>query len=530
MCNKTNLLLISLLAAISLSYFRCFIYDTKVYPLVPNPRSGQVNSPTKAHLNDGSVIIFKDGFGVGIDQINGSGELYNIDRQFVRTVDGVALDSVAFMEQYRLEVEPNSALGGVLGPAIFGLGLTNERIKKAIFGSCPTIYACDGENYSLQAECFSYSICAMAENADLDRIDRGQALNSEYRIKITNEALETHYINLMQLLYVDHKMAVEAFPTDDQDIVLLGPENLIEDARDKNGLEIMDRIGERDNIWYQSDSSTLTHLTSEVIEDWIELRIRKPAAASRIVLAFRLRNTLFNTVFFYDVMLRSAGLRSLDWMAGRDMNPLYAWQFNNWYRDHFGLKIQIRDGREFETVHWVGDCGPIAWRQCAVNLDVPGEEYVRIRLAFLPDNWMIDWVSAGIPEKEAPVVYQADCQRLTKIGTEPVEIEPAKIAGADDAYFVTYPAESYQALFHVSEEKPELRRTYFLKSQGYYIEWIRREWFRAVDLDAQNVGYSLNDDTIVRTARLWQAKKHTFEKEFFSSRISGSGRVMHETH
>jgi fatty-acid desaturase len=71
----------------------------------------------------------------------------------------------------------------------------------------------------------------------------------------------------------------------------------------------MDKIGTRDTNWFQSDSSTLNELTKQIIDDWIEIHFDKPANVNQIVLALRLRNTLLNTVLFYDVMLRSAGIQ-----------------------------------------------------------------------------------------------------------------------------------------------------------------------------------------------------------------------------
>ena len=524
MNKKTQFFLRSILITISVLYFSCFVYSTKVQRLIPTNQTNRISSPTKAHLNNGSLIIFKDGFSISKDKISGPGMFYNIDRQFVKPVDGVVLDSVAFMEYYHSQVEGGSVLGGLLGPIIFVGGLSNERIKKAIFGSCPTIYSYDGENYSLQAECFSYSVCPMAEDSDLDRIDSGYSYENKYRLKVTNEALETHYINHMQLAYVDHHPEYEAFPTDDHEIILFGPDNLVDQARNKMGNEITDLISTRDTSWFQSDSSALAQLTEKIVEDWIEIHFRKPTDVKKIVLALRLRNTLLNTVLFYDVMLRSAGIQSLDWMAGKDLNPLYAWHFNKWYTNHFGLRIQIWNGQEFETVRWIGDCGPIAWRQVAINLHVPEDEDARIRLSFLPDNWMIDWVGVSLPVGDDPVVHQTNCQRLTKISNNKIDIDPAPIIEADDDYLVTYPAEVYHAIFQVPDQKPNLHRTYFLKSQGYYIEWIRHEWFTSAEVDTPNIEFNLDDDTVIRTARIWQSKKHSFEKNFFSSKISKPGR------
>jgi hypothetical protein len=108
---------------------------------------------------------------------------------------------------------------------------------------------------------------------------------------------------------------------------------------------------------------------------------------------------------------------------------------------------------------------------------------------------------------------------LIKICDNKVEIDPAPIVEVDDDYLITYPTDVYHAIYPVPDKQPDLHRTYFLKSQGYYIEWIRREWFTSTEDDTRKTGLNLDDDTVIRTARIWKSKKATFEKDFFSSKI-----------
>jgi hypothetical protein len=520
MSKKVRLFMKFALSVISFLCFSCFVYSTKVHQLVPYNLTKNISSPTKAHLTDGSLIIFQDGFSIAEDRLNGTGELYNLKRDKVKSVDSIQLDSVAFLEYYKSEVEGGSVLGGFLGPIIFGAGVSNDRIAKALFGSCPTIYSYDGDNYSLQAECFSYSVNPMSEDSDLDRIDHGCSFDNIYRLKITNEALETHYINYMQLIYVDHRPDYEAFPTDDHDIIFFAGENLVEHVHDRMGKDISDLVGMRDTNWFQSDSSALDQLTEKIVDDWIDINVKKTRDTNQIILALRLRNTLLNTVLFYDVMLGSAGIQSLNWMAGEGLDLQYALNFQSWYRKHFGLKVQVWNGQEFELVERIGDCGPIAWRQLAINLDVPKNEDVKIRLSFLPDNWMIDWVGASLPVSDNPEVRKSNCQSLTKMSMDKIDIDPAPLTEADDNYLVTYPTDVYHADYQVADQKSELHRTYFLKSEGFYIEWIRRDWFASATFDKSNKELYLDDETVIRAARIWQSKKHSFEKDFFSSKIS----------
>ena len=69
------------------------------------------------------------------------------------------LDSVAALEYYKKEWQPIPTLTSL--PSVT---FASSLLLVAIFGSCPTIYSFDGENYNLEAETFSYSIAKMFES------------------------------------------------------------------------------------------------------------------------------------------------------------------------------------------------------------------------------------------------------------------------------------------------------------------------------------------------------------------------------
>jgi len=73
---------------------------------------------------------------------------------------------------------------------------------KAIFGSCPTVYSDNGAVD--EAELFSNSIAPLFEARDVDRLRAQPDSKGILRLEIRNEAMETHYINHLQLFEVQH--------------------------------------------------------------------------------------------------------------------------------------------------------------------------------------------------------------------------------------------------------------------------------------------------------------------------------------
>ncbi|MFH1861231.1 MAG: hypothetical protein ABH878_00325 [bacterium] len=499
----------------------CTYYTTEVKQL-PSPSSKTiVKSPAKAHLNDGSLIVFVQGFELKGDSLMGGGVWYDLTRRDSTFVGGVHSDSVAFLEYYVKELEAGPMLGGLAVPVLIMASTTNPEIRKAIFGSCPTIYSDNGSNLFLEAECFSYSIAPRYEAADLDRLDHAAAQNGELAIILKNEALETHYINELKLVTLDHPEGYEAFPTDDHDVALLGDFSSELIALDRSGRDVTDLVHQRDSLIYRSDSQWLEELGDHYTEDWIEVQVPTPPTAKEMWVALRLRNTLFNTVLLYDVMLRSQGAAALDWLGKKSGNLLYAWRLHRWYKQYFGLRIQIWDGDEFKDWMHLNDTGPIAWRQMAVELPVPTGKVARLRLCFLPDNWALDWIAVSF-ESSADFVrceYAPDEIRALR-GQAPLQAL-GQLAQSDGDYLLTYPGDAYRLCFETTPPSSNWRRQCFIKSQGFYIEWIRQDWWQAGAVPAE---FHLNESTILTTARLWAARKEAFEEQFYSSKISVEGR------
>ncbi|MGH8286485.1 MAG: hypothetical protein ACRETT_12055, partial [Steroidobacteraceae bacterium] len=241
--------------------------------------------------------------------------------------------------------------------------------------------------------------------------------------------------------------------------------------------------------------------------------------------AVRARNTLFATVLLYDVVLRAQGVRAIDWIGEDTGNPLYAWRLHRWFEGRFGLRVQLQRGASFRQVARVTPTGPIAWHQIAVRVPLePGVQEATLRLASLPDNWMIDWVGVSFDD--------ASDTQMRRIAPQSVSDHRGAVATAsahalgrnDGDYFVTRPGEHYKVEFALGPRPDAGReRTLFIASRGYYIEWVRGEWVRDRGSLATNERFEPGDAAIMKTARRWIEEKPQLERQFFESRVRLAG-------
>jgi len=490
--------------------------------MLPKPLPGSVvtvRAPTKAHLLDGAVVVFDSGLVLTENVLRGHGIRFDLLRQDSASVSSVPLESVAALERYDRHENAGGvvALAGIPASALGTLAVTGSLVPffKALFGSCPTVYTWDGTAYTLEAEAFSFNVTQLLRGKDLDRLDLGRPVDGEYRLMVTNEALETHYIDNLALVTADHAPGCRAFPTDDGRVVLFGAETPLAFARDRTGRDVRPPISGCDSSWYRTDTVLSRRLADSVVHDWIDIAVPVPKGARRLCLALRGRNTLMSTVMFYDVLLGNQGIRSLDWQGMGVRDASYALNLSRWHHRHFGMRIRARSGRGFRDLAWLRDTGPIAWHDVAVELPVPEGDTCFLRLDFLPDNWMIDWIGVSFDNPRPAQVREIVCDEVQDVDGNESQAEGALLLQNDGRYLVTTPGSSRYLAFRPEPAPAGLQREYFVRSGGYYLEWLRNEW-----LGSEPVGwFQPRDAALTELGARWLEKKPELERRFFEARV-----------
>jgi hypothetical protein len=482
-----------------------------------------VKSPAKLHLHDGGVILYDDGFKVRQDNILGRGERYDLTRSTRTLVSSVPVDEVAFVEHYDRKNRPVvSTLTTIAATAAGTVGTI--ALFKAIFGSCPTVYSDSGDGRRLQAELFSHSISSTYEMADLDRLDAVQPRDGSLSIEIANEALETHYINKVNLLVVDHPPGYEAFPLGARKVLLVGKPAALLDARSKAGDDIRESISNRDDRFYQSGEQILKAFTEGMSPDWIDLSVKVPDAARTMYVMVRVRNTLFATVFLYDVAMAQQGFYALDWMASDSAAPGYEARFGRWFNKGFGMTVQLLDGGSYRTVAQFAPTGPIAWKQASTGFPAPSADVARLRLSFTPDNWAIDWVGVSFVSTDAVQRRIVKPDAIAALRGNGYSLDPGLVAGEDSRYLVTYPGDLYKVSFALPPAVEGMQRSYFLASRGYYIEWMRMDWIAESERYGPSLPLDFNDSLLQRTARIWLQRRDDMQDRFYNTRLPLDGK------
>jgi len=383
------------------------------------------------------------------------------------------------------------------------------------FGSCPTVYADSAGALVLEAEGFSFSIAPLFEMRDVDRLRAQPGPDGIVRLEIRNEALETHYINHLELLEVRH--AADEVVVPDPAGRAIAAKGLRPPLRatDRAGRDVRAVLAAHDGVAFRTDSATLARANAEDAEDWIDLELTAPAGVDSAVLVMRLRNSLLNTVLLYDLMLGDRGAHALDYLANDLQRIGPAIELGRWYVEHMGMRISVWDGGGWLQSGRFLDTGPVAWKDLAVLVPVAGAGPLRVRLSFPADDWRIDRIAVAASARRVP----ARTVPLGRVIDAEDRVDSAALANmfaADARYLQTTAGQRFDAVFDAGAEPGHFQRTFFLAWQGFYYEWIRQSWLA---LGQDSTAFQPGQAALAEALGRWRATQDSTERQFNATRV-----------
>jgi hypothetical protein len=476
----------------------------------------RVESSVKAHLLDGSTIVYPNGVSLANNTLVGPGLRYAIGLNVPTSVVRVALDSVVGMENYGTKVSEGASVALTL-LAIPLVAAASMGAAVVIFGSCPTFYADSAGTELLQAEGFSYAIAPLFEQRDVDRLRLTPTPDGRVVLRIRNEALETHYINQLELLEVTHRPGESALPDQGGHPLAVGDGRISATIRDRSGRDISASVSAIDQKVFTTLPKRLASATANDLDDHIDVAFKAPTGADSVVVMLYMRNSLLNTVLLYDHILAAPGIKSLDFL-GKEINRIAgAVDLGRWYAANMGMRVSVRDGNSYRPIARLGDSGPIAFHRIGVVVPAvrSNDDSVRVRLSFVADNWRIDEIGVAASWRR-PSTRTVTLSRIQTEDPKQVEGAARALGEPDEDYLITMPGQAFTAEFDVGSVESSSKRTWFSVSQGYYTEWVRGSWIK----NATGKPFTPSNESLLAAVRGWQSKQNSMETQFYNHRIS----------
>ena len=465
----------------------------------------------KVHMRDGSLYILSPWAAKEDERrVTGTGTRFGVDRQQVGQGDfSIYIDSVALFETNVARPSPSVAALGVITGITAGIAVYCAANPKACFGSCPTFYVTDGTRDLLQAEGFSASVAPSLEARDVDALFRARPRGREVRIRMVNEAYETHIVRYANLLIVP-RVANRRVLADDagefwsvtepvQASRCLAPEGDCSAA--------LATFDEKER-WSKSDSTDLA--TRETIDLVFDEGPQTPA------LVIASRQSLLPTYLLYQAFAY-LGTSVGEWMASLERaDPATAKRAGALAAALGGIDVMVPNGAGgWDSVATIRETGPLAADVRLVQLPVTGKP-VRVRLRMAKGAWRLDAV--GLTSLEGSVKSQTIEPSQVLANGRPAGDARAKLVSSRDA-LVTFPGDSYTLVYTLPADAA--RYELFLETKGYYLEWMREEWLaetnplRAMALFMDPVG------SLRRLAPEFKKEEAQLEASFWRSKYAG---------
>lgn len=488
----------------------------------------EISSAAKCHLIDGSVLIFQKGFIVSNNIVRGVGErFYFTEKEKISfynniIVESISLDSIVAITTYDDYTSARQIANGsmyFMGAVISGVTIYCISCPKCCFGSCPTVYTYSDGFASLETELFSSGIARMLEYDDLDKLKEKVPDNGIYKLKITNEALETHYINKFNLILAEHPLGTKIYPNIENGLTVIKNTIPADSYVNSEGTDVKKELLSEDTLIYRSSMNMVNELRNGTKYDHIVLTSPVPENSVNAKLIVRYKNTLLSTILFYDVLLGSQGIRAIEWTDKMNNDPSYASDFKMIYDNFSGMEFEYFYKGKWISAGKFPDAGPICWKITAAEVNVSDMKELKLRLRFIPDNFMIDYIGIEYDTNDnknySNVLLYPD--KIVSNSNDPLLKPESLIEKSDKNYLITNPGDFYELTYKI-QKRYDTEQSVLISSGGYYNEWIRGSWVKNDSTGRKFDLYNINEN-LKLLAQSWESNKTLVESEFFNTRI-----------
>lgn len=346
------------------------------------------------------------------------------------------------------------------------IGTTYRTPASGSGSSCPYVYAWDGARYRLQAEPFGVAWGRALELTTSHLLPAARPEGGVVRVRLTNERLETHYVNSVALFRIELGSA-RAAVLDGEGVAwpLYRPAAPVL-ASDRSGRDILPRLARVDDRSWACDPSSLT--ADSGYEDVIETSFTRPreAAAGSLVLT-AINSTLSST--FYGHLCRWVGDQTPALAHAVETDPRLIATLRDYTRDA-SLAVSVWDGHAWLAAGaFLPEANAVTFTR-ALRIRVPdgAGDTVRVRLRSMADVWRIDALTVDWHDARPLPMSRLDLRSATGPSGEDLRSE---IAADDDRYALLLPPERVDLAFASGAKRRGGKVAYAVAARGYLMEW-----------------------------------------------------------
>ncbi len=501
----------------STNYFRSNYKDTN--SLIHQTKNLKTKPFLKAHLKNGDICLLKDSWDVDTTRniVSGNGIKYNFNRKNVFEGSiSIPIDSVAIFET-NIKIQ-NPEAGRIIALSILAgldvaVGLFCLANPKACFGSCPTFYINENDNFHYaDAEGFSNAIAPSMEYFDIDALNNKLISKNNFSITMKNEALETHCVKDVKLFACPRKEGERIYQSPINDFYLCENIYSLTQAKANEG-DITALLNNQD----KQERFSLTDENNLSSKEEIYLSFDNIKNTNDLGLILNFRQTLMTTYFIYSAM-GYMGDEVGDIFAKIESNKETKEKLKGGIKKELGnIDIYLWSEQKKEWVLQNGfyETGPIAINSQFIPLqNLSLNSKVKLKIILNKGLWRIDYVAlTSIKEKVKPIEISSNS--IFNKG----ELDNSALSAINnpDKYLIAMPGSEYKFNFTLPDQNTDYEL--FLYSKGYYLEWMREHWLKDKDLPKLTQMVDNPKKYLKEEAKNYKRYEKTMEQEFWNSKI-----------
>lgn len=502
--------------------YSCYVSHSRknyksVNEFVHAPENVHSKAFLKAHHRNGNIYILRDTwkFDSIKNTMSGQGSLYNLNRSLLFNGElEIPIDSISIFETNTKIQNPESArIAGitVLAALDVVIGLVCLSNPKACFGSCPTFYINENDNFHFaNAESFSNAIAPAMEYNDIDALYHSEEIIDSFMLTMKNEALETHCINELKLLAFQINERERVLHSPDDKFYLSDSTYFLSSALAQEGdvLQLLNR-NDRNERFSWADEKKLNS------KENIFLTFENVEVGEELGLSVRFRQSLMTTYFIYS---------AIGYM-GDKMSDIFAEIENG-----RNMSLEIKDGLKKElgkidiyflneNSEWIYcggfyETGPIAINYQMIKLNqVSKNDKVEIKIVLNKGLWRLDNIELVNVKKELEPMVILPSSVKNKGKEADILLDKLK---KDKDYLISMPGDEF--LFKFDLPIPQ-KYDLFLSAGGYYLEWMREQWLKDKNLIKLNQLVNKPEKYLKKEVANYKKYEAGMEEQFWNSKV-----------
>lgn len=333
--------------------------------------------------------------------------------------------------------------------------------------SCPIIYSWNGKHYIMEGEAIAVGFGKALELETTTLLPSLKPEKGEVKVRMTNEQLETHYINKIDLV---------AFEADEDARVILDAHDIawpvyhLQEpitASDGSGRSIQDLVKNNDGKYWESDIQDMNVLKD--FEDVIEVTFSAPPHRNKCTLVLKAINTEISSVVFRQ-MFSFLGDETLAFVRAAEEDKEMVDVLKNWI-DESSLKVELWQNGIWKPVGALKPEANAVPFERAIRIESGlKESQVRLRLRCQRDVWKIDAIQVDWTPVEPLKMNEAVLHAVIGPFGKDVQNE---VRHSDLQYVALLPPQGIDIKAKCCEPVVGKKIIYGLKVRGYLYEWAQ---------------------------------------------------------